>query len=167
MSYVSDIRRLVGHIPLQLPGTGIVLWRTSESYDVEFLLQERINSGKYGLLGGGIELDETYLECAVREVEEEAGIKISADELELFQVYAGPNHVTVKENGDIVYHTVVVYTTCFEGEFDTKKFQAEETGNLRWISLEQLLNMLMEDAENYFFHNNIPILWDVVREFYE
>ena len=166
MSYVTDIRQLVGHIPLQLPGTGIVLWRTS-SYGVEFLLQERIDSGKYGLLGGGIELDETYRECALREIQEEAGIEIAADELELFEVYAGPKHVSIKQNGDIVYHTVVVYTTCYEGEFDTKKFQAEETGNLRWISLEQLRNMLMENAEKYFFHNNIPILWDVVREFYE
>lgn len=167
MSYVSNIRRLVGHIPLQLPGTGIVLWRTSDPYDVEFLLQERTDSGKYGLLGGGIELDETYLECAVREVREEAGIDISADELNLFQVYAGPNHVTVKPNGDIVHHTVVVYTMCYEGDFDSTKFQAEETGNLEWITLVRLRNMLMEDSERYFFHNNIPILWDVVREFYE
>lgn len=167
MSYVSDIRRIVGHIPLQLPGTGIVLWRMSESFDVEILLQERTDSGKYGLLGGGIELDETYQECAVREVYEEAGIEISADELKLFNVYAGPEHVTIKPNGDIVYHTVVVYTICYEGEYDTTKFQVEETGSLKWISIRYLHNMLLEDAERFFFHNNIPILWDVVREFYE
>ena len=166
MSYVSDIRKIVGHFPLQLPGTGIILWRMTNYYDIEILLQERKESGKYGLLGGGIEFGETYKECALREIEEEAGIVIPESDLELFDVYAGPNHVTVKPNGDVVHHTVVTYSAFYEGEIDPSKYQMSETGGLKWFNTNELHTMLMRDAEEYFFHNNIPILWDVVRKFY-
>ena len=164
MSYVSDIRKIVGNIPLQLPGTGVILWRVNTSYEVEFLLQQRADSGKYGLLGGGIELDETYRECAVREVKEEAGIEISVDLLDLFEVYAGPDHVTIKPNGDIVYHTVVTYTACYDDVVKRSKTCDKETKSLKWFTTNQIRNMLSRDAEAYFFHNNIPILWDVVRK---
>ena len=108
MSYVSELRSMVGHFPLQLPGTGVVLWRKSVDGEIEVLLQLRQDNDKFGLLGGGIELNETYEECALREVKEESGIEFSIQDLQLRGVYAGPKHITVKPNGDVIHHTVVV-----------------------------------------------------------
>ena len=72
MSYVSEMRALVGHRPLQLPGTGLIIYRTRADGKTEVLLQTRNDNGKIGLLGGGIELGESYEDCAIREVHEEA-----------------------------------------------------------------------------------------------
>lgn len=164
MSYVSDLRKMVGHYPLQLPGTGVVLWRKNTVGEVEILLQLRKDNDKFGLLGGGIELGETYEQCALREVKEESGIEFSIQDLQLKGVYAGPNHVTVLPNGDVIHHTVVVYTIYYYG---TMIFESElpETSDLCWFSINQLRKMLQEATE-VFFKNNIPIIWDVAYKFF-
>lgn len=60
--------------------------------DLEVWVQRREDDGPYhGLLefpGGGIESDETPLYAAVREVEEEVGIKINPDEGKYMGIYA-------------------------------------------------------------------------------
>ena len=53
MSYISELRQLVGHRPLQLPGTGVLVWRMNQEDEVEILLQLRSDHNKWGLLGGG------------------------------------------------------------------------------------------------------------------
>ena len=167
MSYVSDLREKVGHdYPLQLPGTGIIVWRKNRGGGIELLLQLRTDVGKYGLLGGGIELGESYKECAIRELEEEAGLKTHKSALCLLKVYAGSAHISVYENGDVVYHTVVVYSLDYDYTTDTYTSLSSETKALKWMPLGEIKNLLREDAEKHFFHNNIPIFWDIVNKFF-
>ncbi|MBR2708636.1 MAG: NUDIX domain-containing protein [Clostridia bacterium] len=165
MSYVSDLRKMVGNFPLQLPGTGVVLWRKNNFGEVEILLQLRQDNNKFGLLGGGIELNETYEQCAIREIQEESGIEFSVQDLELKGVYAGPNHVTVLPNGDVIHHTVVVYTIYYYG---TMVFghSFSETTDLSWFTIGKLREMLQETPE-VFFKNNVPIIWDVAYKYFE
>lgn len=166
MSYISDLREKVGHDPLQLPGTGIIVWRKNRGGGLEFLLQLRADVGKMGFLGGGIELGERYEQCAIRELEEEAGLKANESDLCLLKVYAGSDHISVYENGDIVYHTVVVYSLNYNYTTDAYTDLSSETKALKWMSLGEIKKLLKEDAEKYFFHNNIPILWDIVTKFF-
>lgn len=165
MSYVSELRKMVGHYPLQLSGTGVVPWRKNFEGEVEILLQFRKDNDKIGLLGGGIEPGETYEECALREVEEESGIKFPLENLELKGVYAGPKHISKLRNGDVIYHTVVVYTIYYYG---TMIFESElpETSALSWFSVNNLREMLQE-APEVFFQNNVPIIWDVAYKFFK
>lgn len=167
MSYVSDLRKLVGHIPLQLSGTGIVPWRKNDS-EVEVLLQLRRDFGKWGLFGGSIDLNESYEDCAIRELREESGFKALEENLKLLKVYAGPQHITIYPNGDIVYHTVVMYSVSAETLTPVEAGPvSSETKAIKWVSLTHLKSLLDEDAERHFFHNNIPIIKDIVeRKFF-
>jgi 8-oxo-dGTP pyrophosphatase MutT (NUDIX family) len=167
VSYVSELRQLVGHRPLQLPGTGVVVWRRN-SNGVEVLIQLRSDHNKWGLLGGGIELGESYEECAIRELEEEAGLTTSKSNLRLMEVYAGPEHVTTHPNGDIVYHTVVVYVVNALDTIHTtnSKELSSESSELKWTSLDEVKKLLEEGEEKNFFHNNIPIFKDIVNKFF-
>lgn len=167
MSYVSDLRKLVGHRPLQLPGTGVLVWRMNQNGEVEVLLQLRSDHNKWGLLGGGIELDESYEECAVRELHQESGLITSEEKLRLLKVYAGPEHVTVHPNGDIVYHTVVLYSVRYdETTIDTGASISSETKKLGWLTLSEIRALLEGGAEAAFFHNNIPIIRDIVVKYF-
>lgn len=160
MSYVSELRELVGHRPLQLPGTGVVIWRNCDS-GVEVLLQLRTDHNKWGLIGGGIELYESYPECAIRELYEEAGYRAEEKNLELLNVYAGKDHVTIHPNMDVVVHTVVVYKIKFEHTMlDENKIISKETKSLKWMTTPQVRELL-NDAEKNIFHNNIPIFRDI------
>lgn len=165
MSYVADLRKKVGHMPLQLPGTGVVVWRNSSNKGIEILLQLRSDHNKFGLLGGGIELGESYEQCAIRELQEEAAISASSSELLLKGVYAGQNHITIHPNGDIVYHTVVVYTLKYDNTSTASTTISSETKSLQWLSIDEIKKLLAK-AEKHFFHNNIPILWDIVNKFF-
>lgn len=158
MAYVSKLRKLVGHMPLQLPGTGLIVFRKVDS-KYYFLLQYRSKDNSYGLLGGGIEPLETYRECANRELHEESGLFSQEKNFKLQEVYAGPRHVTVHPNKDVVLHTVVVYTVDYSKcSLDDIKLD-QETQYLAWFDLDEIKELL---AQNLIFPNNAPILEDLI-----
>lgn len=75
--------------------------------ELKVWVQVREDSGPYqGLLefpGGGIEPHETPLQAAVREVEEEVGIKISPDDGKFMGIYSNP----------IQHKTILLYVFLF------------------------------------------------------
>ena len=161
-NYVQTIRTYVGHTPLQVPGTGVIVYSKEEG-ELKILLQLRIDFDKYGLPGGGIELGESYEECAVNELQQETALIANPKDLELFNVYAGPKHITKYPNGDIVYHTVVVYKLeyekCRKANHQVDKL---ETKALEWMTIPQIKEIL---SKKMVFPNNIPILEDIVKKF--
>lgn len=66
MGYVEDLRKIVGHIPLILVGAVVII--TDDKNHI--LLQKRKHHpvGRYGLPGGLMELGESTIETAQREV---------------------------------------------------------------------------------------------------
>ncbi len=159
--YVPYVRRFVKRRPIQVPGTGVIVYRTNiENGQKQILLQLRKDFNQYGLPGGGIEIGETYQECAVNELLQETAYIVDESDLELVNVYAGPKHITRYPNGDIVFHTVVVFKV--EAAKCTKaphKFDKNETKRIEWVTVEQIKDLLREGK---VFSNNVPILEDVV-----
>lgn len=160
-NYVPYIRQFIGERPIQVPGTGVIVYRTnSNSRQKEILLQLRRDFHKFGLPGGGIEIGENYQECAVNELQQETAYIANKNDLELVNVYAGPKHITRYPNGDIVFHTVVV----FKIEVDKCKkaphsFDRNETARIEWMRIDQIKDLLQDGK---VFPNNIPILEDIV-----
>lgn len=165
-NYIKDLRQKVGHAPIEGVGTGIVVYRQNQSGEVEILLQLRTDLEQYGLFGGSLELGEDYKGCAVRELLQESSLLTREDDLELKEVYAGPKHVTKYPSGDIVFHTVVVYSVEYNKCYEmNSKVDEEETKEVSWLSVKTLKRMLQESTEK-FFPNNIPILEDIVNKFF-
>ena len=91
MDYIKEIRKDIGHKKIILNSAGVVIVK-----DNKILLQRRKDNNKWGLIGGILELDETYLEAAIREVKEETGLDISIDySLGIFH-----NHEMMWTSGD-------------------------------------------------------------------
>ncbi|MGI2328996.1 NUDIX hydrolase [Planococcus sp. YIM B11945] len=112
MGYIEELRALVGHRPLLFVGAVVVIVDETG----KLLLQERTYpKGKWGLAGGLMELGESTEDVAKREVLEETGLAV--EELRLINVYSGPEHFAIAENGDEFYVvTVAYYTDCYTGE---------------------------------------------------
>lgn len=129
MDYVKNLREMVGHRPLILPGAVVII----ENDRGEILLQHR-RDGDWGLPGGLMELGESYEETARREVWEETGLRIG--ELTFVDVFSGPEYYLKVENGDELYSVTAVFTTRkYQG---TLKVDLQESIKMEFFRLNDL-----------------------------
>lgn len=122
MGYVEDLRKLVGTRPLILVGAVTVLTDSSG----RLLLEERkFPKNTWGLPGGLMELGESTEDTARREVLEETGLDIG--QLQLIDIYSGPNHFVVAENGDQFYVVTAAYSTDdWKGDMEKDAAESED-----------------------------------------
>ncbi|GLO66088.1 MULTISPECIES: NUDIX domain-containing protein [Oceanobacillus] len=71
MEYYKYLRQYVGHRPIILPGSVVIILNEKN----EGLLQKR-HDGSWGLPGGLMDLEESFEEVAMREVFEETGLVV-------------------------------------------------------------------------------------------
>jgi ADP-ribose pyrophosphatase YjhB (NUDIX family) len=111
MGYIEELRAIVGHRPLIFVGSVVIILDEKK----RILLQQRtFPNGTWGIPGGLMELGESVEDTAVREIFEETGLKVR--DLELINVYSGPGHFIIAQNGDEFYAvTVAFYTDKVEG----------------------------------------------------
>ena len=128
--YILDLRKVVGHRPLIQVGAGIIV----EDEQGRVLLQLRADNHCWGYCGGSIELDERVEDAARRELLEETGL--TAESLELFGVWSGPELHYVYPNGDEVSNVDIVFLCRkFSGQL---KCQEEEVSDLRFFAADEL-----------------------------
>lgn len=113
MSYVQELRAVVGHRAVLLPCTGVIITDEND----RLLLQQRTDDESWGILGGAIEPGETPEESVRREAHEEAGIDLGR--LQLFDVFGGPDFFIMYPNGDQAHLVCIVYL-CHEFRGDLK-----------------------------------------------
>ncbi|MBO9129735.1 NUDIX domain-containing protein [Bacillus sp. 165] len=131
MGYVEELRKIVGHRPLILVGSVVLVLDEQERV---LLQQRREPHGKWGLLGGLMELGESPEETAQREVLEESGLQVK--NLSLINVYSGKNYFVKLANGD-EFQTVTMayYTKQYEG---TPVINKNEALDLQFFSVTEL-----------------------------
>lgn len=105
MSYIEELRKVVGTRPLIMVGAAILITDPQG----RLLLLCRADNGCWGIPGGAMEPGETLEDAARRETLEETGLKVGA--MSLFGVFSGPEVYYRYPNGDEVYNVAVVYTT--------------------------------------------------------
>lgn len=139
MDYISFIRSKVGHDKIFLNFGSIVIYN---EYN-EILLQHRADTGNWGLPGGAMELGETIIEAAIREVGEETNIKFNAEELQFLGIYSAWD--TVYTNGDKAQSIAYVFHAQYQGQ----AFYAadDESLELRFFGSEQLPKIFCEQNE--------------------
>ena len=103
MSYISELRKYIGHQPIINIGATIIVLNDKN----EILLNLRSDTDTWGIIGGGMELGESLEETAARELWEEAGLK--AGRFELLDVLSGRELFFRYPNGDETYTVIVLY----------------------------------------------------------
>lgn len=130
MGYVQELRLLVGHRPLIIPGAAVLIVNQQGG----LLLQHRRDNHQWGLIGGSMEVGESLEETARRETFEETGLEL--DELEWFGLFSGQDLIDKFPNQDIVVNVVAVYIARqFRGKLKVDEKEADE---IRFFKLVEL-----------------------------
>ena len=129
-NYIMDLRKLVGHRPLMMPCTCVIIGDGTG----RILLQQRQDDGKWGHHGGAMELDESTIETARRELKEE--LNIEPAELELLGVYSGKAYHHTYPNGDECACIDIVYV-CHKYTGDIS-FNDGEVKQVLWFDKDTL-----------------------------
>lgn len=140
MEYVKELRALVGHRPLILPGSVVLIVNQKN----ELLLQHR-NDGGWGLPGGLMELGESLEDTARREVKEETGLDIG--ELRQLGVFSGPDYFFRVANGDELYSVTAVFlSNDITGEIQVDESESVE---MQFFNLDSLPVGLTDEYRSY------------------
>ncbi len=135
MGYVENLRKLVGHQPIILVGSVVII---IDELGRILLEQRKHPLGAWGLPGGLMELGESTEDTARREVLEETGLEIGR--LELINVWSGPNNFAVAANGDEFFNVTIAYfTKDFQGVLAIDK---KESLDLKFFEFNQLPPLL-------------------------
>ena len=133
MDYIHELRKIIGPRKIMLNCAGALIIR-----DGKILCQRRTDNGKWGLIGGLVEMNETYAEAVVREAREETGLEIRLDAfLGIFH-----NHNMVWSNGDAAHVLTAMFTASIlsgEPRID------EESYELRFFDVQEMPELFAED----------------------
>ena len=149
-NYIKRIRHYLGHQKIILNASGGIVVK-----DGEILLQHRSDNAKWGLVGGMLEINETYLEGALREIKEETGLDVKP--ISFLGIFH--NHNMVYPNGDQAHVICACYVFEIIGGALRKD---EESLELKFFSKEELPEIFAEDhklaIKRYFDGFVFPIL---------
>ena len=102
--------------------------------DGSLLLERRSDCGRWGLIGGGVEVHESLEDALRREVFEETGLEVR--EHELFCVLSDPSRIIRYPDGNVRRIISFVFRVEVES-FETLR-RSEESEELRFVEPEQL-----------------------------
>ncbi|HXQ58878.1 MAG TPA: NUDIX domain-containing protein [Acidimicrobiales bacterium] len=128
--YLRRIRELVGHELLVLPGVAVV----PRDPNGRILLVRIIDTSQWALIGGTVEPDESPDDAAIREAQEEAGVRISLGPI--LGVIGGPEFRISYPNGDETSYVSTVFDATVIGGTPTPDH--DETSEVRWWDSDQL-----------------------------
>ena len=129
MDYILQLRQFVGHRPLLMVGSGVLILN-EESH---LLLMKRSDSGYWSFPGGSLEPGEVVEETARRETLEETNLQIG--EMSLLGVFSGPELYYKYPNGDEVYNVSIIYL-CRDWRGEVRL--NDEHIEWRWFSVEDI-----------------------------
>ena len=138
MSYIGDMRKLVGHAPIMAVAAMAILYNEEKG----MLLEKRTDTGEWCTPGGAIELGESLEDALKREIKEETNLDFANQKL--FDIKA--NVHMVYPNKDEVYYTDVVYVI---NEFWGDLKPDGESTELRFFDLDNLPENIMPTQIGY------------------
>jgi 8-oxo-dGTP pyrophosphatase MutT (NUDIX family) len=130
MSYVKEMRSLVGNRPLIIAGAAVLIFDQGDN----LLLQRRQDNQQWGLIGGSMDIGESLAETAIREVKEETGLTL--DQLDWFDLFSGQEFIYEYPHGDVVVNVTAVYISRkYRG---TIKIDEKEVSEICFFELNKL-----------------------------
>jgi ADP-ribose pyrophosphatase YjhB (NUDIX family) len=141
MDYISYIRSKVGNEKVIMVVAGAFVLNE----EGELLLQKRRDTDEWGLPGGFMEMGESTVETARREVFEETGLRLG--DLQLFRVYSGPEYDKTFANGDQVALVQVLYS-CREFTGELIRSNSESLDNA-FFQMKELPKELFQEHVSF------------------
>ncbi|GAA5847101.1 hypothetical protein JCM5353_008842 [Sporobolomyces roseus] len=103
-------------------------------------------SGSIQLPGGHLEIGESFEQCAMREVEEETGIQLVAEENQIKFVTATNDVFSLEEDGG--KHYVTIFVACrVRDDVEPKVLEPEKCESWTWMKWEELVKMVESQGE--------------------
>lgn len=158
MSYITELREVVGSRPLIMAGATVVLINDQQ----QILLQKRVDNHCWGLPGGSMELGETLEQVAKRELEEETGLV--AVHLQLLDIFSGPDLYYQYPHGDEVYNVVAAYICReYSGSLQAQCSEVQELQFFDLFALPQNINppdlpIIQYFLRSFLENHNDPII---------
>ena len=106
LDYIRELRARIGNMKILVPGVRTLVFDDAG----RLLLEHQRTFDSWALPHGCVDVGESALDAAIRETEEEVGIRIAR--AELFGVYTDPKYSIVYPNGD----QVQTFTIAFVAE---------------------------------------------------
>lgn len=103
------------------------------------LLERRVDSDTWGLVGGGVRRSESALQAMVREVYEELGLRISPERFRRLDLYDDPGRVAAYRDGSVWRMVIVVFGLDFPEEPVMRI--SSESKELRFFSREEIADI--------------------------
>ncbi len=146
MSYIRDLRNLVGHAPILMPSACVLVINEHN----QILLERRRDNNIWGYPGGCVELFEDVEDTARREVLEETGIKCGG--LDLFALKSGQSRHYFYPNGDEVCIIEAVYVCReFTGELKAQENEVEELGFFDYSAMPEGISPMNLDVIDEYY----------------
>lgn len=108
----------------------------------KILLLHRKDNGKWTLPGGTLEFNENMTDCAVREVQEECGLRVSISDI--LGIYTDPDIRIAYSDGEVRREFTIVYIGNVS---DTNVTIDEESTGYKWILLSEALSLPMAESQ--------------------
>ena len=124
---------------------GLAVYTALQNEEGKVFLLRRINSkwrnGYYSLPAGRVEQGETFIEGAVREAEEEAGVSVKPEDLKLYAVINRHDDGPHPDWVDVFYKTQV-----WQGEAHAHETDKFDHGD--WFALDDLPDNIIENQRD-------------------
>lgn len=146
-SYIKKLRKKFGHDELILNYAGCIIFDDKN----RLLLQKRTDCGKWGFLGGMVELGESTQEAAIREIKEESGLDVEI--ISLFGVYS--KYFEKYANGDKAQTIVHMFKAkVIGGKLIDENDETAELKFFEMVSVPPLFNKQHQDIFDDIISNN-------------
>ena len=130
MSYISNLRKYIGHEPLINIGATVIVMNGKNG----ILLNLRSDTNTWGIIGGGMELGESLEETAARELMEESNL--TAEHFKLIDLLSGEELYFKYPNGDETYTVIALYRAI--GVSGKLKINDDESCKLQYFPTDKL-----------------------------
>lgn len=128
--HIRRLREKIGHELLLVPSV-CVLPRDEQG---RILLVRLADTGRWGTIGGAIEVDEDPRDAAVREAKEEAGVVVELGPI--LGVLGGPDYRITYSNGDLAAYVSIVYDATVRNGLPAP--DGDETIDVGWFTLAEM-----------------------------
>ncbi|MBQ9838540.1 MAG: NUDIX domain-containing protein [Oscillospiraceae bacterium] len=108
-------------------------------YNGKLLLEKRVDSDLWGLIGGGTKAHESTLDSIVREVKEELGLQIPKGKFVKKKIYDEPRRIAAYRDGSVWRMVIVAY--AMELDFLPELKISKESKELRFFDRDELKNI--------------------------